>query len=704
MKKQSIRVAILVPLLVLLLLGFSVMAFLSSTISTNSTNELTDQIVKADIALARATVEALPVSALSTVYAFVPIFEDAIDGTLRVYDLRDYLVHLMENTLLSNERLVSLWTCWEPDAFDGRDYLFADTDYHDSTGRFVPIVSRRGSTVVIDALKNYDDPVAGHYYQNAKSSGRSYMSNPYSEVIGGINMYVVSYTVPILMDGKVLGAVGADFAVDKFIDEMSDITILADGYASVISHNGTVLAHPDRTQIMTHFNTGWLGNHRAQIENLIANGGYYTGKDYSSFLSSNVTFTAQGVRFGDNYWVVCAVVSDETAEAPTVYLRNILIIMSVVTMLVVSIVMFFLIKAKLHDLPILTDHAIAISYGDIELEGLDEGTEPTKNEVILLERAFSKMIASFKEQAYILARVAEGDYTAKVNIRSEKDVINLAIELMLDGTLEALQQVASAGVQVADGSKQIASGAQMLAQGATEQAATVEELCVSMTEIAYKTKENAEKAGKAANLASTIKQNAEKGSNQMSEMMDAVKAINIAGQSISKVIKVIDDIAFQTNILALNAAVEAARAGQHGKGFAVVAEEVRSLAAKSAEAAKDTGGLITNSIEKAELGSRIAGETAASLEEIVSGINESNQIVSDIATSSDEQYLSIEQINKGIEQVAQVVQQNSATAEESAAASEEMSAQSAMLENLITQFQLRDERKKRDYDALPPSY
>jgi methyl-accepting chemotaxis protein len=288
----------------------------------------------------------------------------------------------------------------------------------------------------------------------------------------------------------------------------------------------------------------------------------------------------------------------------------------------------------------------------------------------------------------LLSKIADGDLTVSFPVMSDDDQIGHACALMVENLRDMFSQIDAASSQVSSGSTQIADASQSLAQGSTEQAATVEELSASIQEVADKTRANAERAQDASKLSAKIKDNAEKGNRQMADMTTAVNEINAASQDISKVIKVIDDIAFQTNILALNAAVEAARAGEAGKGFAVVADEVRNLASKSAAAAKETGQLIENAMHKSEQGALIAADTAKSLSEIVEGINTSAALVQDISISSDEQSSAIEQINDGILQVSEVVQRTSAIAEECAASAEELSSQASILAANVDRFHI----------------
>lgn len=298
------------------------------------------------------------------------------------------------------------------------------------------------------------------------------------------------------------------------------------------------------------------------------------------------------------------------------------------------------------------------------------------------------------ETSQILNQMADGNLNVQITADFKGDFVNMknAINNIVDSLNEVLGEINMASDQVATGSKQVAQSSQALSHGSTVQASSIEEITASMTEISEQTKENAINASKANEHSNSAKDAAAKGNQQMVEMVAAMRDINDSSVNISKIISVIDEIAFQTNILALNAAVEAARAGQHGKGFAVVAEEVRNLAARSANAAKETTVLIENSVVKVGKGMHIAEDTAKALEEIVDGVSRAADLVADIAYASNEQATAISQINEGIFQVSQVTQNNTATAEESAAASEEMTSQAQMLKEMVSKFRLRNSR------------
>jgi methyl-accepting chemotaxis protein len=317
---------------------------------------------------------------------------------------------------------------------------------------------------------------------------------------------------------------------------------------------------------------------------------------------------------------------------------------------------------------------------------------------VLLGLFISRIISKPLNVLVIAAnKIAQGDLdvTVDVDTKDEVGILAASFRKMSNNINEVMENIRNASEQVASGSKQVSDSSVELSQGATEQASSIEQLTASIEEISSQTKLNAENANEANELAEIARENAAQGNGHMKEMLKAMEEINESSSNISKIIKVIDEIAFQTNILALNAAVEAARAGQHGKGFAVVAEEVRNLAARSANAAKETTDMIEGSIRKVEGGTKIATETAGALNKIVDGVAKVTNIVSDIATASNEQAAGIAQINQGIMQVSEVVQTNSATSEESAAASEELLSQAELLKEQVLKFKL----KKSNYSS-----
>lgn len=336
-----------------------------------------------------------------------------------------------------------------------------------------------------------------------------------------------------------------------------------------------------------------------------------------------------------------------------------------------------------------------LSQGNIQTEmtGNYAGDHAEIKEALNKTTAFLKRYVD--EITYTLEEIGRGNLNQEITADYQGDFAQIktafnGITAHLSATMTEIN-VAAGQVEVE--ARQISDSGQALAQGATEQASAIEELNASIEEVAGETKDNAVRANQANAITVTVEERAKVGNNQMGKMITAMGDINASSHDISKIIKVIDDIAFQTNILALNAAVEAARAGQHGKGFAVVAEEVRTLAARSAEAAKQTTGLIEGSIDKVEIGTKIADETAVSLKEILNEIEKITALVSSIAQASNQQASEIAQITSGIEQVSQVVQTNSATAEESAAASEELTGQAELLKQMIGEFQLKNQNK-----------
>lgn len=361
--------------------------------------------------------------------------------------------------------------------------------------------------------------------------------------------------------------------------------------------------------------------------------------------------------------------------------------MGILSLIITWVALFFMLR-KLIVTPLskVKEALTNVSHGHLNqrlnLTQDDELGETARTLDALAESLKSEVVSP-------LQRLANGDLTFNITPHDQDDTLRHAIKKLGEDLNQMIADLQLAGQQIDAGSTQVSDSAQSLSDGAAKSAASVEEITSSMNIIGDQTSTSAENAQQANQLAASARSSANTGTTRMAEMIDAMAEINEAGQNISKIIKVIDEIAFQTNLLALNAAVEAARAGQHGKGFAVVAEEVRNLAARSAKAASETSELIEGSVEKTSNGTQIAERTAKALEEIVESITKATDLVGEIAAASSEQAQGISQVNIGLQQIDQVIQQNTASAEESAAISEELSSQAAELQHQLGRFTLK---------------
>lgn len=328
--------------------------------------------------------------------------------------------------------------------------------------------------------------------------------------------------------------------------------------------------------------------------------------------------------------------------------------------------------------------SLAIGKVDVHMEHSNR-----ENEIAILQNSFCDMIDNLNRQAATINQIADGMLNIDVPVKSHEDVVGNALAKLVRDDNVVFQNVQSAAGEIHSGSTQIAAASQSLAQGSTEQASAIQQITASVSDIADKSRVNADRVHEVSNIIEEAGTASAAGNTKMQEMVVAMREITEASQNIQKVVKAIDDIAFSTNILALNAAVEASRAGDQGKGFAVVAEEVRSLAGKSANAAKETAELLENTIQKVNRGSVLAKDTEKALETISASIDRIVSLSRDVATASEEQAVGASQIDNALMQVSTVIQTNSSASEQCASASEQLSGQAGELNSQLARFQLR---------------
>ncbi len=389
--------------------------------------------------------------------------------------------------------------------------------------------------------------------------------------------------------------------------------------------------------------------------------------------------------------------SDAAAEESLSIYRTAIGLMTAIIVAIILVGVFFsFVVIRLIKTPIseIENAALKIAEGDLDVEISYTSRDELGVLAEQVRRLIHKLQVIIDDENKFLAKMAAGDFTVDSVCEEEYTGGFYPLLVSFRGIAEKLNdtmlQISQSSSQVAGGAEQVSNGAQALSQGATEQASSIQELAASINDISDKVNQNADNAREANTVVGSVSTEMNMSNEKMQQMMQAMGDISNCSNEIGKIIKTIEDIAFQTNILALNAAVEAARAGSAGKGFAVVADEVRNLASKSAEASQNTSALIENSLKAVENGTQIAGETAQSMLQAVNAVNEMTGIIGQISEASSNQADAISQITTGIDQISSVVQTNSATAEESAAASEELSSQSQLMKSLVGRFKLKD--------------
>ena len=542
----------------------------------------------------------------------------------------------------------------------------------------------------------------GWFYTPLKNKKATWME-PYFNA--NINKTIISYVSPVyLQSGKDFGVLGVDFDfayLNKLLDEHQKFH---EKECFLLNAEGKILFHPDYTE-GENFGEILGGKYKKVLAEILNKEEGYVNE------GSAKNAVLLGYHALSNGWKIVITPSHKAIYGDIEILKNTLFIFISVYLLFMLALSVILGNRQARPILSLTKSVKKLSEGSLD----EEIKVRSKNEIGALAKGLRQLVGQLKEYRLYIQEITDSlnemqdgnlDIRLKNEYTGEFTKIKVALLDLSDKLTGLIGNIRISSDQVSSSAENVSAGAQNLTRGSMEQASSIEELSATINDISDRIRKNAENAAKANQAAATGQEEILKSDGQMQDMKASMNRINEKSAEISKIIKTIDDIAFQTNILALNAAIEAARAGEAGKGFAVVADEVRNLAQKSAEAAKDTTVLIDDTVKAVEQGSRLADSTAKSLHEVVNGQKELSILISEIASASDEQANAVSQVTTGIDQISSVVQTNSATAEESSASSSELNDQARNLREQISRFRLRrleeDEEIKESSTAEEP--
>lgn len=559
----------------------------------------------------------------------------------------------------------------------------------------------RGESIVTGEIYAVND---ADYFVSAMG-GKIFMTEP--SFNKKLDKVTITVAAPIWKNGMFGSAVnGAAVIVldgQALSDISSSVKIGEGGFGFILNNEGLTIGHPEYERVVTGENviksieTDKSYESMAKIEQRLLNGEIEFG-EYK--LNKKNNLVAYSPIEGSNGWGFF--VSAPEAEYLSSTKWSILITL-VVSALSVAFA-YFIGRSTANNIanPVIecADRIKKLSAGDLLTE---VAITDRNDEIGMLIRSLSSTIKGLNviinDISYHLGAIAQGDFSQNIDMEYNGGFNSIALSMKkISQYLNSIiRQVNESAEQVASGADQIAGGAQALSQGATEQASSVEELSATLSEVSDQINNNALYAKKAKEASSESSEQVDAGNSYVKEMNEAMMKIHKTSKEIAKIIKVIDDIAFHTNILALNAAVEAARAGEAGRGFAVVADEVRNLASKSAEAAKTTTDLIENSLKAVENGTKISKNTEEALNLAVDKSRIVANMIDEISSASSMQAEAVSQVLVGVEQISAIVQTNSATAEESAAASEELSGQALVLQEMVSALKLKESLSAKEF-------